>query len=75
MEATQTIQITELARESNIPIWGTNVSPISYASRRTPITREEVEGVREGYMLHNVLTPEECKQFIDITEKMGMIFV
>lgn len=73
---TQTVEITELKRESGVPIYTTNICPISYdAAPLKPIVRAAVAGVREGFMLHNVLSPYECKQFIDVTEKMGNVFI
>jgi len=69
---TQTVQITELKRESNIPIYQTNVNPITYATKSPAITRETVKGVEGAYLLHNVLTPEECQQYIKLTETMGI---
>lgn len=35
------------------------------------VTKEEVEGVPEAFVLHNVLTPEECDFYINFTEKLG----
>jgi len=35
------------------------------------ITREEVVGVPEAFLLHNVLSPDECQQFITIIEQIG----
>eukprot|EP01113_Clastostelium_recurvatum_P007541 TRINITY_DN1351_c0_g1_i2.p1 TRINITY_DN1351_c0_g1~~TRINITY_DN1351_c0_g1_i2.p1 ORF type:complete len:307 (-),score=59.79 TRINITY_DN1351_c0_g1_i2:67-849(-) len=35
------------------------------------VTREEVEGVPEAFILHNVLTAEECQRYIDETERLG----
>jgi len=43
-----------------------------YASDLTrEVVREEVEGVPEAFILHNVLTKEECDAYIEITEKLG----
>jgi len=69
---TQTVEITELARESNIPIYQTNFNPIVYSNAtEAPIRREVVRGVEGAYVLHNILTPEECQQYIKLTETMG----
>lgn len=73
MEETQTVQITELKRESNIPIYKTNFNPIVYATQSPQITREAVDGVEGAYLLHNVLTPDECQQYIKLTETMGTL--
>jgi predicted 2-oxoglutarate/Fe(II)-dependent dioxygenase YbiX len=34
-------------------------------------TREDVEGVPEAFVLHDVLTPKECQKYIEITEELG----
>lgn len=36
-----------------------------------PVVREELEGVDGAFLLHNVLTPAECQQYIDISLSMG----
>jgi len=33
--------------------------------------REEVEGVEEAFVIHNVLTPAECERYIQLTEELG----
>jgi len=33
--------------------------------------REELAGVPGGFLIHNVLTPEECAKFIQVAEKLG----
>jgi hypothetical protein len=36
-----------------------------------PVTFEAIPDVEGAFLLHNVLTPEECQQMIDISEEMG----
>ena len=36
------------------------------------ITREEVVGVPESFMLHNVLTAKECEQIESLIKQIGM---
>jgi hypothetical protein len=36
-----------------------------------PVVREELEGVDGAFLLHNVLTPAECQQYIDLSTSMG----
>jgi hypothetical protein len=33
--------------------------------------REELEGVQGAFLVHNLLTPDECAQYIQISEEMG----
>jgi len=35
------------------------------------VVKVDLDGVEEGYLLQNVLSEEECQQFIEITEKIG----
>jgi len=35
------------------------------------VTREDIEGVPSAFLLHNVLTPEECQTYIDNAERLG----
>eukprot|EP01087_Luapelamoeba_hula_P014015 TRINITY_DN4046_c0_g1_i1.p1 TRINITY_DN4046_c0_g1~~TRINITY_DN4046_c0_g1_i1.p1 ORF type:complete len:270 (+),score=39.22 TRINITY_DN4046_c0_g1_i1:754-1563(+) len=65
---TQTVSISELKRESGIPIYQTNVNPINWATNPT-VTREEF-GIDGGFLLKGVLTPDECQQFIRLSEQM-----
>jgi len=34
-------------------------------------TREDLVGVPGGFLIHNVLTPEECAKFVQMAEKLG----
>jgi len=43
---------------------------IIYSSVAPVITVDKIP-VPGGYILHNVLTPEECQQYIDLSEEMG----
>lgn len=42
---TQTVQISILKKESNIPIYQTNVCPISYSKVPPKIAKKEINGV------------------------------
>ena len=33
--------------------------------------KEEIPGVPEAFVLHNVLTKEECDAYIQVTEQLG----
>lgn len=33
--------------------------------------REDIEGVSGAFVVYNLLTPDECKQYIEISEEMG----
>jgi len=68
---TSKVTISTAGRESGVPIYETNCSPIDYAKHTMEIIKEPLDGVDGAFLLHNVLTPEECQQFIDTTEKMG----
>jgi hypothetical protein len=71
MSQAQTIEIREWGRESNIPIYETNKNPINFSNNPPQIHVEAVDGVNGAAVLHNVLTDDECQQFIQITEQMG----
>jgi len=43
---------------------------INYTKEVT-VTREELAGVPSAFLLHNVLTPEECQIYIDESERLG----
>lgn len=45
MESTQTVQITTSKKEDGVPIYETNVNPISFSRSRRSIKKEEVEKV------------------------------
>jgi hypothetical protein len=40
-------------------------------SSRKPITKEHLDGVDGGFLLHHVFTENECKQYIEASEEMG----
>lgn len=37
----------------------------------TTVTKEDLKGVPDAFLLHGVLTEEECKQFIAVSEQLG----
>jgi len=60
-----------VAQESGVNIYGTQTNPIvAFCPMPPKVTKVQapVEGV---FLLFNLLTPEECQQFINITEHMG----
>ncbi|ELR20691.1 prolyl 4hydroxylase, alpha subunit [Acanthamoeba castellanii str. Neff] len=70
MEAELEKLITVGGRESGINVFN-STNPITYTSQpRTPI-RKVATPIEGAFLLYDVLTPEECQQFIDLTEKMG----
>jgi len=47
-------------------------APIPYAAdMKGLVTKEVVNGVPDAFVLHNVLTPEECETYIRISEELG----
>jgi hypothetical protein len=44
---------------------------VNYSSTSPKVVRRDVADVTGAFVLDNVLTPEECAQFIEITEEMG----
>lgn len=59
--------------ESGVEIYGVKNEDncIKWSQNPNDVTEEEIRGVPGGFIIHNVLTPQECEQFIDITENMG----
>jgi len=58
--------------ESGVSIYETTTTnPITYESFEDNITVQKIDGVEGCFYLHNLLSPNECKQFIDLTEDMG----
>eukprot|EP01112_Ceratiomyxa_fruticulosa_P005805 TRINITY_DN1664_c0_g1_i1.p1 TRINITY_DN1664_c0_g1~~TRINITY_DN1664_c0_g1_i1.p1 ORF type:complete len:349 (+),score=83.07 TRINITY_DN1664_c0_g1_i1:128-1048(+) len=43
---------------------------IDYA-KDVVVTREEIEGVPDAFLLHNVLTEEECRLYLEEVERLG----
>ena len=39
--------------------------------QENPILKKQVDGVEGCFVLENVITPQECKLFVEISEKMG----
>ncbi|KAL6058024.1 Prolyl 4-hydroxylase, alpha subunit [Balamuthia mandrillaris] len=68
---TTEIEFSVAKKQDNCPIYQTNGNPITYRPSRKQIRKEEVEGVPGAFLLHNVLSADECQQFIDLTERMG----
>ncbi len=40
-------------------------------NKSVSVSKIDIEGVPEAFLLTNVLTPKECKDLIDFTEKLG----
>jgi len=76
---TQTITLQEVelsicGTESGVPIYKTSPElPINYNSSysSSKIEKKDVNTVQGAFVLNDVLTEDECKQFIELTEKMG----
>ena len=49
---TETLTITELKIESGVPIYQTNINPITFKNEKK-IIREEIKGVKGAFTLHN----------------------
>lgn len=65
-----------LQRESgsmrmDLPIFAANPGTFKLSDTPPEVTREDYPEVEGCFMLHNVLTPEECEQIIAISESMG----
>ena len=68
-----TTNIQVHSKESGFPIYKVENEHdcIKFSSKTKELKLEEVKNVKGAFSIHNVLTSEECKQFIEITEKMG----
>lgn len=57
--------------QDGVNIYQTHNQPITFDP--TPTTRrEDLQKLEDrGFLIHNVLTPSECEQFINLTEEMG----
>lgn len=42
---------------------------------KSKIIKEEVEGVPEAFTLYNVMTAEECEQFLIMIEQIGILII
>jgi len=61
-----------LLKESGIPIYQTQNNPIIYdKSPKEILTKKPVDGVTGAFLIDNVLTEDECRQYINITSSMG----
>jgi len=64
--------INVLKYEDNVPIYTSAPDVVHFAKHnKQQIEVKPVPGVDGAYVLTNVLSPEECQQFIDISEQMG----
>ncbi len=57
----------------DLPLWGANIeNPMALAKPPIqPVIREDVSSVPGAFQLHNVLSKEECQNFIQATEALG----
>jgi len=65
---------TPFSNEDNFPIYKSRTEEevlINYCKDFKKLEFENVAGVPGAILIHNVLTPEECQSFIDVSEKMG----
>jgi len=60
-------EVTSLNRAMKVH---TSLPAKIYFTENLKASREDIGGVPECFLLHNVLTPKECSQFIEITEKL-----
>eukprot|EP00469_Lotharella_globosa_P018490 CAMPEP_0167813202 /NCGR_PEP_ID=MMETSP0112_2-20121227/1712_1 /TAXON_ID=91324 /ORGANISM="Lotharella globosa, Strain CCCM811" /LENGTH=252 /DNA_ID=CAMNT_0007712237 /DNA_START=90 /DNA_END=848 /DNA_ORIENTATION=+ len=65
-----------IGKESGISINSTDIDPIRWGNHEKQarkIKKEILTQVPGAFVLKNVLTPSECKQFVDVSEKMGYV--
>lgn len=56
--------------EDGVPIYSTPPNPIQFDPFPENINVIPVEGVEGAFTLENVLSPYECKQFVQLSETM-----
>lgn len=61
------------SKESEVPIYSVKdeKKAIQFSKELKDPVLQEIKQVPGLFMIHNVLTDEECKQFINLTEEMG----
>jgi len=71
----ESLTFTPNSCEDNCPIFKSRTEGevlINYCKDfNKKLELENVAGVPGAFLIHNVLTPEECKSFIEVSEKMG----
>ncbi|GAB5357110.1 hypothetical protein AAMO2058_000346400 [Amorphochlora amoebiformis] len=69
------IKFKIMGKENGVNIYQTKeANPIKWEDHKEQqkkIIKEDVHGVKGAFTLKNVFTKEECKQFIQLSEKMG----
>jgi len=58
---------------NDLPLWGASVeNPMDLATEsQEQVTREDILSVPGAFQLHNVLSDEECRRMIEVTEELG----
>merc|ERR1719326_1604070 len=59
------------AIRNDIPIWATHPGAVKLGNRTATPELTKVDGVPGAFTISNVLTPEESKKLLDISENMG----
>ena len=50
---TQTVTITELKKENGVPIYQTNINPITFKAPQKKVVKEDIKEVAGAFVLHN----------------------
>uniref|UniRef100_A0A7S2TVF5 Fe2OG dioxygenase domain-containing protein n=1 Tax=Lotharella oceanica TaxID=641309 RepID=A0A7S2TVF5_9EUKA len=69
-------KFTVIGKESGININATDIDPIRWDTHKEQakkIQKEVVSQVPGAFVLKNVLSPSECRQFVEVSEKMGYV--
>mmetsp|Transcript_14754 Transcript_14754/g.16375 ORF Transcript_14754/g.16375 Transcript_14754/m.16375 type:complete len:233 (-) Transcript_14754:35-733(-) len=69
--ATKAYSISVQGQESGINIYQTKPNSIQYAKNSKGVSKTGVDEVKGAFVLRNVLTPDECAQYVKITEEMS----
>mmetsp|Transcript_22364 Transcript_22364/g.33319 ORF Transcript_22364/g.33319 Transcript_22364/m.33319 type:complete len:268 (+) Transcript_22364:104-907(+) len=75
-EISSDVKLMVDGKESGINIYKTNVDPIDWVDNKVQkkkVVKDDVKFVPGAMYIHNVLSPEECKQFVGLAEKMGFV--
>lgn len=59
--------------QNNLPLWGAKIeNPMGLVEAQVKqVVREDISSVPGAFQLHNVLSLEECQNFIQATEELG----
>lgn len=60
------------AERRDLPIFTTTPGAIKLdAAEKPPVTRTDLPNIPGGFVLNNILTPQECDQMVQMSETMG----